>query len=375
MLLLTAMSCTLEKHCYCAKKRKQTMLESLKIRNFRILDDFDIERLASVNLFAGLNNSGKTALLEALFLMSGFGNPHIGLNSNVTRGGFPEPVPIDVIRDVFCKPMFSTLDMKRSVEITGNHRRHGTLTLRISRERSDVTVIPLKGTDEVTSISAPLNDLVLQFSFERGSRVSVKQIRFTNQGVKIDPPDTEEALFQAIFLSSRNVIPREEAIRLGQLRVRKQEDLILESLRTIEPRLKSIEDNSASGHPMIWGDIGLQELVPLQILGEGMTRVARLILAISAAENGIVLVDEIETGLHYSVLPKVWEAIDMASKKFNTQIFATTHSFECTEAAHSALEQSSFLFHRLEADGMESRCITYGPEEIDAAIRHDFEVR
>ena len=350
------------------------MLESLKIKNFRILDDFSIERLARINLFAGRNNSGKTTLLEALFLMPGFGNPSIGVNSNVTRGGFPEPVPPDVIRDVFWKPMFSTLDMGRIIEITGRHRQHGPLSLRISREYPGVAELPLQDPDKTTSVSIPLNDLALTFSFEKNSKVSTKQIRLMNQGIQFDPLDTE-ALFQAVFLSSRNIIPGEEAMRLGQLRKRKQGSLILDSLRTIEPRLTSIEDNSASGHPMIWADVDLPELVPIQILGEGMTRVARLVLAISAAENGIVLVDEIETGLHYSVLSKVWKAIDEASRRFNTQIFATTHSFECAEAFCGTLDSNSFLFHRLEVDGTRSRCVTYESEEIGAAIRHDFEVR
>lgn len=350
------------------------MLESLEIKNFRILNNFNIEKLARINLFAGRNNSGKTTLLEALFLMSGFGNPHMGINSNVTRTNFPEQPPPDVIRDVLWKPMFSMLDMERNIEITGDHHQHGPLRLRISREYPNVTELPLQAPDKTTSISDPLSDFALTFFFEKNSRVNRAQIRLTDQGINVDPLDTE-FLFPAIFISSRNLIPREEAMRLGQLRKRKQGDLILDSLRTMEPRLNSVEENSTSGHSMIWGDIDLPELVPLQIMGEGMTRVARLVLAISAAENGIVLVDEIETGLHHSVLSKVWEAIDKASRKFNTQIFATTHSFECAEAFCKALDPSSFLYHRLEVDGTGNRSVTYKSEEINAAIRHGFEVR
>ena len=298
----------------------------------------------------------------------------MGVNSNVTRIRLPEPSPPEVIQDVFWKPMFSMLDMERNIEITGHHSQHGPLRLRISKEHPNLTELPLQDPNKTTSISALLNDFALTFSFQKNSKLSTKQIRVTDQGVQVEPPEGE-FLFPAIFISSHNILPREDAIRLGQLRKRKQGDLILDSLRTMEPRLNSVEENSTSGHSMIWGDIDLPELVPLQIMGEGMTRVARLVLAISAAENGIVLVDEIETGLHYSVLPKVWEAIDKASKKFNTQIFATTHSFECTEASSGVLGPSSFLFHRLEVDDAGSRCVTYESEEINAAIRHDFEVR
>ena len=149
----------------------------------------------------------------------------------------------------------------------------------------------------------------------------------------------------------------------------------MEALRIVEPGLRSVEDNSASGVPMIWGDIGLPELVPLQVMGEGMTRIARAILAISVAPKGIVLIDEIENGLHHSILPKVWEAIEKAARQFDTQIFATTHSFECMEAAHHALDAASLLVHRLEAVDGKIGCISYEPAELDAAISHSLEVR
>ena len=149
----------------------------------------------------------------------------------------------------------------------------------------------------------------------------------------------------------------------------------MEALQAIEPRLQSIEDNSSSGAPMIWGDVGLPELVPLSAMGEGMTRIARLVLAISATPDGLILIDEIESGLHHSVLPKVWKVVDTAAKQFNTQVFATTHSFECIEAAHKALGADGFFLHRLEANGTENRCVTYEPEAISAAMRHYMEVR
>ena len=85
---------------------------------------------------------------------------------------------------------------------------------------------------------------------------------------------------------------------------------------------------------MIWGDIGLRELVPLAVMGDGMSRLARLVLAIADAPGGLVLVDEIETGLHHTVLSDVWRVVDEAARQFETQVVATTHSYECIRAAH-----------------------------------------
>ena len=51
------------------------MLKKLTIEHFRGFSSFKIDQLARINLIVGKNNVGKTALLEALFLLSGPYNP------------------------------------------------------------------------------------------------------------------------------------------------------------------------------------------------------------------------------------------------------------------------------------------------------------
>jgi len=87
------------------------------------------------------------------------------------------------------------------------------------------------------------------------------------------------------------------------------------------------------------------------------------------------MVDELENGLHHSVLPRVWLVLNEAAKQFNTQIFATTHSFECVRAAHNSLAGEDFRLHRLEESDDGNRCITYDPETIAAALEFNLEVR
>ena len=181
--------------------------------------------------------------------------------------------------------------------------------------------------------------------------------------------------FRAVLLNSRTGGLEQDAVRLGQLRARKQGDLLTNALRIIEPRLRRVEDNSASGGPMIWGDIGLREIVPLSAMGEGMTHIARIVLAISSVPGGVVLVDEIENGIHHSIMNRVWSALAEAAQQFDAQVVATTHSFECLAAAHAALADT-LRFHRLEqaTDGT-SRCVTFETEHVGAVVRHGLEVR
>ena len=76
-------------------------------------------------------------------------------------------------------------------------------------------------------------------------------------------------------------------------------------------------------------------------------------LAMYSTRNGVILIDEVESGVHYSVLEKLWEVIDEFSQEFSVQVFATTHSYECLIAAHkvfSKKEKYDFKLYRLERE-------------------------
>ena len=347
------------------------MLEELSIRNYRIFRELKIDQLRRINLIAGSNNSGKTSLLEAIFLLAG-GRAEMAVNGHVVRDDL-EPGAL-LVGENFWKPFFNELDMRKSIRIEGLHSTHGPLSLEITSGRQKTSEILLAATDGTSANSKP-DEHTLFFVYTSPSGNIIKShiqeigTRITGEQPEIDVP------IRAAIVLSRSPNRQEDARRLANLRKQKRERLLLEALRVFEPKLQSIEENSASGKSMIWGDIGLPELVPLAILGEGMSQIARLVLAISAVGDGFVLVDEIENGIHHSVLPKVWLVLDEAAKQFNTQIFATTHSFECVSAAHDSLSEEDFQLHRLDVFDNEARCVSYEPETIAAALRHNLEVR
>jgi predicted ATPase len=102
------------------------------------------------------------------------------------------------------------------------------------------------------------------------------------------------------------------------------------------------------------------------------------VLYIWHAKHGCVLIDEIENGLHHSVLPKVWEVIADVAEQFDTQVFATTHSFECIRAAHgvfSGRAKYDFRLHRLERSTAGLRAVSYDKGVLSAAIEAGLEVR
>jgi hypothetical protein len=183
----------------------------------------------------------------------------------------------------------------------------------------------------------------------------------------------------SLFQTARLRLPFiEEAERFGKLELRGRQDELLRVLQIVEPRLKRLAVVIESGEPMLQGDIGLARLVPLPLMGEGIARLATLMLYISNASNGIVLVDEIENGLHHSVMAKVWKAIGEAARQYDTQIFATTHNWWCIVAAHEAFSKSEvydFRLHRLERIKGTLEVVTYDQETLEAAIEIGMEVR
>ena len=350
------------------------MLESLHIQNFRVLRQLQVTELARINLIAGLNNSGKTSLLEALFLLCGGGRPEYAVNVNVMRGIEHNVEMVPSVGEAQWKEFFSDLDLDNPIEVAGHHDVLGSLKLQMTSELPEKTQISPEESSAALTTSLP-DQRILQLRYTDSSGNQTGGIiRARGDGVEITRHAAGVSL-SGIILSSRIGSTKDDAERLGILRKRKRGHLLLEALRVVEPNLQSIEDSVASGVPMIWGDVGLSEMIPLSVMGEGMIRTARLVLAISSVPGGLALVDELENGLHHTVLPKVWQVVEAAAEQFDVQVFATTHSLECIGAAHEALDVHSFRLHRLEAVNGTVQCITYAPESMGAAILHGVEVR
>ncbi len=88
--------------------------------------------------------------------------------------------------------------------------------------------------------------------------------------------------------------------------------------------------------------------------------------------------DEIENGLHHSVMSHVWEAISEFARRLDVQIMATTHSWECIVAAHTAFERQEeydFRLYRLEQVDGQIQATAYDQDTLAAAITSDTEVR
>jgi AAA15 family ATPase/GTPase len=92
----------------------------------------------------------------------------------------------------------------------------------------------------------------------------------------------------------------------------------------------------------------------------------------------VILIDEIESGLHHSALPEIWRGLLTACESSDVQIFATTHSWECVSAAHMAFSESleyPLAVFRLEERQGNIEAVTYDRESLEYSIEQEWEVR
>jgi len=127
--------------------------------------------------------------------------------------------------------------------------------------------------------------------------------------------------------------------RYSEIVKRKKGDIILKALRKIDSNIESIH---ALPDGIFFSYKNITELMPSYIAGDGVRKYLNIITTIAEKKNSIVLIDEIENGLHYSAHKSLWESIISISKEFSVQLFITSHSIETLKSLEELLEESSY---------------------------------
>ena len=353
------------------------MLKSIRIRNYRGLADCKIDNLGRVNIFAGLNNSGKTTLLEAVFLWSAGGNPQFAFNPIVVRvdvpserallaGPGPSVPAAGYMWSTAWQPMFHALATGDPIEIVGEHNPLGWLQLTISTESArDLVLSP-----DADWTNGHPDDLLFTYKYRKDDEKSIIRIK-TQEDTQYNVEGQGEVGIPllAIFEGMNNAATDIE--RLSKLKREKEDASVLEAIRMVDPSVESIEIGVLDGHAVILADVGLPDRLPLQTLGAGAKRIATLATSATAAAGGVLLIDEFDAGLHHSKFGEVWRALHAIAADKGVQVFATTHSYECVRAAQAVLDEDELRFFRLH-DG---KAADYPPEVLGDAIATGMEVR
>jgi len=356
-------------------------LYSIDIENFRGITNFKISDFKEINLFVGKNNCGKTSILEAIFLSIGISNPQLAITIDSFRGilhnenddfhfifynlDTSNRIKIETqflspsqYRKLFIKPIFQYQD--RNVELNNSSEISASSTLLTEKRISGINL-------EFSVKSLPQGkDKFLKSSIE-----------FKPGGLAVKQAQGYFEKYLGVFLNTRTM-SQELYGRLDKIIQIKAEKKFIKTLNKIDHR---INDISLGSNKMIYFDLGLDRLIPLQLMGDGVGRLLSILVTIANNENGIVLIDEIENGFHASTLNLLWDSIKDAALAYNVQIFATTHSLECVKTYSAALSSDLLgneliRLYRLErSKDNKFKALKYDSEVLKSSLESNWEIR
>lgn len=350
------------------------MLKRFHLENFRCFREFDIE-LAPFNLIAGKNNVGKTALLEALLVLANPTRPAAWEALNHFRGW--RPTAHHSVETFGW--LFHQHNLENTIVVSGTDANRKTKRLELTATWADQG----SAYDSETGILDPSNipEATLEYRYSDSNHevcegfvelAGRSSLAWIAQGAR-----ASTSIPSMLATSSRN-FGREDIVRFSRLEESGQDQKILEILRVIEPRLRRLTISVSREATSLRGDLGIGRLVPLAFMGEGIERILSLSLFIASSKDSLVLIDEVENGLHHSVTIPVWRALAELAREFGAQIVATTHSWEQILAAHRAFHEGpryDLALHRLDRTDEDIGVVTYDEESLQTSLDLNWEVR
>ena len=363
------------------------MLKSLTIKNYRAFESFKLDHAARVNLIVGTNNSGKSSLLEAIYLIASEDASSSFIYILNERGEFSlESIdPRYVTRQLGnyqISHIFHGHDLAGDKAITIQSEAKNNASLKIFMRKKDPQKrLPLDNE------AMDAEDRSLLLIFERkgsGLERNEETLRITSDGLLSYRPYPRKVITgdqNAKFVSTNYLAYDALAILWDDITLTPREDKVVEALQILESNVERISFTSrqTSNSGILLKLKGTREPIPLGSMGDGMRRVLAITASLVSVDKGTLLVDEIDTGLYYGVLTDMWRLILETSAKQNAQVFATTHSWDCVRAFQQALSSTtdvnSGCLIRLEKDDDKIEAVSYSQRELDIAIKQGIEVR
>lgn len=140
------------------------------------------------------------------------------------------------------------------------------------------------------------------------------------------------------------------------------------------PQVEGLWVEAYGSSPIVHARLaGISEKVPLNIVSSAVNKVVAVLSCIAANPRCTVFIDEIENGIHYSKLEAFWRGLLELSRTYDAQVFASTHSWECLQAAArvAAEAEEDFSITHLGRDGVRQS----SGSKFVSAVEEEIEVR
>lgn len=322
------------------------MINHIKIGSFRGIQELELTDVNRVNVLIGQNNSGKTSILEALQLIN---QPDIVANM------------ISIAKNREALMGFaprSALPYDRFLNTFNIQQEHKYIEIEVQTYGGETYFVNVEGYEQKELFIPELMDRHQKENFfykelEDYVKVFRGQYRyycpFGEFGDTFEFSEVDKKIYGE-RLPLRKIIPiqyispvdaytnrytvrnLQRGIRIAQRR------MMTEVLQVFDERIIGVEVVNERGRSIPYVELYDIGLVPLSIFGDGLKKVLALASALVRAQDGILLIDELETGIHKDALRQVVSWLIQAAKEFNVQVFLTTHSGEAIDAVWQGAE-------------------------------------
>ncbi|MDR1897302.1 MAG: AAA family ATPase [Prevotellaceae bacterium] len=377
------------------------MFDSLNIKNYRNLEYITIDSLRRVNLITGKNNTGKSTILEALAIYATKGDLSMIYQLLEERGeGYKQKntnnssleINIQVFASLFTNRK-AGFDMADAISI-GN--LENTLFGKNPSSENHLSLRFVKYMDEVQKDEQG-NTIRRRRLIQNNTKKHLDEYKIgleikTGDISQMLPLDEDKRPYRlgikgfgnsdnVQFIRTKNIDRGINGNLFDNITLTEKEQYVVEALKIIEPqteRIAFIEETQGERSAVIKLSDS-QRILPLQSMGDGINRILTIILALVNADNGFLLIDEFENGLHHTVQEQLWNIIFRLSQKLNIQVFATTHSEDCIRGFEHILNSSDDVLSgkliRLDNKNGKIKQVEFDANELRIANEQDIDVR
>ena len=366
----------------------------LSIKGYRGFKRLEIPKLGRVTLITGKNNTGKSSILEALRLYTNNAAPNVIYDILTSREEFirevdesersSDPESAFSISALFHGFPLLSEDFGPIVISTNGVTRPMKLSMRVGwfaeEEDGNTKLVELENArieeyQNVPALVAETEERKRTYNldtFRRYARLSRLPRR--------RPSDNER--MPCILVSPYSGRNTDTLALLWDGSVLTGTDnYVVEALQIIDPGISAVYmvagEVSSGDRTAIVRARNIPQPVPLRSFGDGVNRLFTIVLSLVNARGGVLLIDEFENGLHYSVQLDAWRMIFNLAQSLNVQVFATTHSWDAVEsfqtAAAEAPEEGVLL--RLVRKGEKIYPVAFAEDELKIITRDKIEVR
>ncbi len=359
------------------------MIRDLKLKNYRSFESYELVGLDRVNLLVGKNNSGKTSILEAIQFLASRGDPHVLRQVAFRRG----EVNVSHYRSKSSgrKPDVShffrghRFGPKSEFVILSNGGRNG---VRMTVEADDSVF-------QQTLFTRDMEDAkLLAIRIEEIGTMDSIVLPATDDGsLQLAPRTARTARFDALptspalFVKAASLSVDSMRTMWNNVVLEGREAEVVNAMKFIEHDLASIHFLSTGAHRL--GDVvlGFQpgtRRVAIGSHGEGTRRLLALALSLTQVSGGVLLIDEIDTGLHWTVLEDMWKLVIEGARNAGIQVFATTHSFDCIRGLATLATSHPELARAVSVQKVEralDRAVGFDIADVKRAVDDDIELR